>query len=83
MPPSLSAHIFFLGLLAATPLSAAVIGTSKPAESITPARIAALPPAERAAWTAYLERSQKQTQIDRATLAAERTSGTPEPPLPK
>jgi PelA/Pel-15E family pectate lyase len=42
-----------------------------------------LPAKDRAAWTAYLERSQKQTQIDKATLAAERTAGAPEPPLPK
>ncbi len=38
---------------------------------------------DRAAWTAYLERSQKQMQIDRSTLAAERTAGGPEPALPK
>jgi PelA/Pel-15E family pectate lyase len=80
--PSSSALFFLLGL-ASMPLSAAVIGTSKPAESITPARIALLPAKERAAWTAYLERSQKQMEVDRATLAAERTAGAPEPPLPK
>ena len=78
-----AARFFLLGLLAATPLSSAVIGTSKPAESITPARIALLPAKERAAWTAYLERSQKQMQIDRATLAQERTAGASEPPLPR
>src|ERR1700743_635430 len=78
-----SAQIFLLSLLAATPLSSAVIGMSKPAESITIARIATLPAKERAAWTAYLERSQKQMQIDKATLAAERTAGASEPPLPK
>jgi PelA/Pel-15E family pectate lyase len=82
MPIPSSARFFLLGLLATTPLSSAVIGTSKPAESITPARIALLPAKERAAWTAYLERSQKQMQIDRATLAEERTAGAPEPPLP-
>jgi PelA/Pel-15E family pectate lyase len=71
-----------LGLLVSTPLSSAVIGTSKPAESITPARIATLPAKDRAAWTAYLERSQKQMEVDRATLAAERAGG-PEPSLPK
>jgi PelA/Pel-15E family pectate lyase len=65
------------------PLFSAVIGTSKPAESITPSRIATMPAKERAAWTSYVERSQKQMQIDRATLAAERTPGAPEPPLPK
>ena len=78
-----SARIFLLSLLVATPLSSAVIGTSKPAESITAARVATLPVKERAAWTAYLERSQKQMQIDKATLAAERTTGAPESPLPK
>jgi len=83
MPLQFSSRFFLLALLAATPLSSAVIGTSKPAESITPARIAMLPAKDRAAWTAYLERSEKQMQIDRATLAAERTPGAPEPPLPK
>src|ERR1700743_3885875 len=78
-----SARIFLLSLLVATPLSSAVIGTSKPAESITAARIATLPAKDRAPWTAYLERSQKQMQVERATLAAERTAGSPEPPMPK
>jgi PelA/Pel-15E family pectate lyase len=78
----LSAPSLLLGLLVSTPLSSAVIGTSKPAESITPARIATLPAKDRAAWTGYLERSQKQMQVDRATLAAEREGG-PEPALPK
>ncbi|HXC96225.1 MAG TPA: pectate lyase [Edaphobacter sp.] len=77
------ARSFLFGLLISTPLSAAVIGTSKPAESITPDRIAALRQKDRAAWMAYLERSQKQQQTDRATLTAERVPGTPEPPLPK
>ena len=83
MPLHFSARFFLLSLLVATPLSSAVIGTSKPAESITPARIATLPAKDRAAWMAYLERSQKQMQVDKATLAAERTAGAPEPPLPK
>jgi PelA/Pel-15E family pectate lyase len=83
MPLHFSARSCLLGLLFATPLSSAVIGTSKPAESITVARIATLPAKDRTAWTAYLERSQKQMQIDRATLAAEHTAGSPEPPTPK
>jgi PelA/Pel-15E family pectate lyase len=83
MPLQSSARFCLLSLLVTTPLSSAVIGTSKPAESITPARIAILPAKDRAAWTAYLERSQKQMQIDRATFAAERTAGEPEPPTPK
>ena len=76
-------QLFVLSLLVATPLSSAVIGTSKPAESITAERIATLPKKDRAAWIAYLERSQKQRQADKATLAAEREPGIPEPPLPK
>jgi PelA/Pel-15E family pectate lyase len=70
-------------LLVFTPLHAAVIGISKPAESITAARIAHLPPKDRALWTVYLDRSQQQMRIDRTTLAAERILGAPEPPLPK
>ncbi len=46
-------------------------------------RIAELPAKDRAPWTAYLDRSQKQMRIDRAVLAAERTPGLPEPPQPK
>ena len=75
--------VLLASLLVFTPLYAAIIGTSKPAESITVERIAQLPAKDRAAWTAYLDRSQKQMGADRATLAAERTPGMPEPPMPK
>jgi PelA/Pel-15E family pectate lyase len=78
-----STRFLLLGLLVSAPLSAAVIGTSKPAESITAARIAALPKKNRGVWMAYLERSQKQMRVDRAALAAERTAGAPEPALPE
>lgn len=77
------ARLLLSCLLIAGSLHSAVIGTSKPAESITAERIAALPKKDQAAWMAYLERSQKQMQTDRATLAAERTPGAPEPPMPK
>ncbi|MEI9981268.1 MAG: pectate lyase [Edaphobacter sp.] len=80
---TLRSRVFSLCLLIAAPVYSAVIGTSKPAESITAARIAALPAKDRAAWMAYLERSQRQMQTDRAALAAERTPGGPEPPMPK
>jgi PelA/Pel-15E family pectate lyase len=83
MPVPSPAQFFLLGLLVASPLLSAVIGTSRPAESITAARIATLPAKERGAWTAYLERSAKQMQVDKATLAAERTASAPEPELPK
>lgn len=75
--------VLLASLLVFTPLYGAVIGVSKPAQSITAERIAKLPAKDRAAWTAYLERSQKQMRVDRASLAAERTPGTPEPPMPK
>ena len=83
MSSALRARLLLLSLLTAGPLHSAVIGTSKPAESITAERIAALPEKERAAWMAYLDRSQKQMEADRAALAAERTPGAPEPPMPK
>ena len=83
MPRQFFARLLLLGSLSATPLLSAVIGTSKAAESITPARIALLPKKDRAAWMAYLERSQKQMQADKNALAAERTPGAPEPPMPK
>jgi PelA/Pel-15E family pectate lyase len=78
-----SMRFLLLGLLVATPLSSAMIGTSTPAESITAARIDALPKKYRAVWMSYLARSQKQMQADRAALAAERLAGAPEPVMPK
>ncbi len=83
MPVPSPKRFLLLSLLVATPLPSAVIGTSKSAESVAPARIATLPAKNRAVWAAYLERSQKQRELDKATLAAERTAGTPEPALPK
>lgn len=38
---------------------------------LAPARVAALPPAQRAAWTAYLERSRADQARDRALIDAE------------
>ena len=62
-------------LLALAPFPAAVIGVSKPAESLTEARIATLPRAERAPWMAYLQRSEAQMRSDKAALAAECKAG--------
>jgi PelA/Pel-15E family pectate lyase len=75
-------QFLLFGVLAVTPVSSAVIGTSSPAKSITAARIAALPKKDRGLWTAYLARSQKQMQADRAALAAERMAGAPGPAMP-
>lgn len=55
-----------------SPALAAQIGTIPPAESLTPERVQALPPAQREAWVAYLARSDAQRAADRAALAAER-----------
>src|ERR1035438_9476662 len=57
--------------LSATCASAAVIGYSVAAQSITAERIAALPRAQQAAWRDYLARSVRQMQADRAFLQAE------------
>jgi len=52
-------------------LSAAVVGASTPAESLTAQRIATLPPKQQAAWMLYLDRSVRQMKADRAALDAE------------
>ena len=67
----------------ATGAAATIVGTNQPAEPITAARIAALPDAQRAAWQAYLERSEAQRLADRAALAAERKPGLVVPPPPQ
>ena len=65
-----------------TGFAAKVVGVSQPAPSLTQARIDQLPKAQRAAWTAYLQRSTAQEQADRAALAAERKGLTEIPPRP-
>ena len=82
MPLQFCMRFFVLGLLVAKPLSSAVIGTSRPAESITAARIATLPKKDRALWMAYLVRSEKQMHLDRAALTAEQMAGAVEPAMP-
>ncbi len=63
--------------------AANVIGMNKVAESLTAERIQKQAPAkERAAWMAYLKRSQEQMKTDRATLAAELKPGETAPPQP-
>ena len=54
---------------------AGVIGTMTPAQPVTPARIAALPANQQAAWRDYLARSQASMAADKAALAAERNGG--------
>jgi len=69
-------------MLTGMPAAAKVVGMNQPAESVTPARIATLPPAQRAAWSAYLARSQAAMRADKAALAAERKPGVPVPAAP-
>ncbi len=71
-----------LGVLSA-PLGAVVVGTSQPAESLSEARVKALPLLQRRDWQEYLKRSAAQEKADRAALAAERQGMTEIPPLPK
>src|SRR5580704_418460 len=79
-------NIYRLAVLAAVGcgvMHAAVIGTNKVAESLTVERIEKLDPAkDKAAWLAYLKRSQEQMRVDRATLAAELKPGEVAPPQP-
>jgi PelA/Pel-15E family pectate lyase len=75
-------RLLILACIFCAPASAAIIGINQPAPSITAERIAKLPPALRAAWRAYLTRSEAQRAADKAALAAERVPGTPVPPPP-
>jgi PelA/Pel-15E family pectate lyase len=72
-----------IGFLGVPALHASVVGMSKVADGLTPARIDALPARQRAAWQAYLERSEKQMAADHASLAAERKGMTEIPPVPR
>src|ERR1022692_2889291 len=67
----IQSRALFALTLSATCASAAVIGYSVAAQSITAERIAALPRAQQAAWRDYLARSVRQMQADRAFLEAE------------
>ena len=66
-----------------TVVHAAVIGKNQPAQSLTLERLSELPPAQRAAWAAYIKRSQAQMATDKATLAAELAPGQQPPPPPE
>ena len=64
------------------PAMSAVVGTNTPAPEVNATRLTELPAAQRAAWAAYIVRSHKQEQFDRATLAAELKPGETPPPAP-
>lgn len=78
-----SLFLLALCVAVASQLQATVVGVSQPAPSLTAARVAKLPAAQRAAWSAYLERSHQQEKRDRAALAAERKGLATIPPLPR
>ena len=66
---TLPALLVLLGLPAT--VSASVIGINVIARPLTRERIAALPKKDHKAWLDYLDRSEKQKQIDKQTLADE------------
>ncbi|HVM62243.1 MAG TPA: pectate lyase [Verrucomicrobiae bacterium] len=64
-------------------VSASVIGTNTPAESLTLERIATLPATQQPAWKNYLARSTQQLKTDHAVLETElREHGMKEPVIP-
>jgi len=66
-----SRTLAFVLLAGAVPAYASVVGTNQPAESITRARIAHLPRAERNSWLKYLRHSERQRQTDKDAFYAE------------
>lgn len=67
----------------ATPSLAKIIGASVAARPITADRITQLPAKDKAAWTAYLKRSQAQRAADKSALKAELAPGVTPPALPE
>lgn len=71
-----------LVLTVAAPAVAATIGVNTPARSLTLDRLKEVPASQRAAWAAYIKRSQAQMKADRDSLAAELKPGEAAPPPP-
>jgi PelA/Pel-15E family pectate lyase len=71
-------------LAVSSALSAAVVGTNPPSQSITAVRIALLPAAEQPGWQRYLERSQVLRARDQSVFAEElRAYNITVPTMPK
>lgn len=68
--------------VASATASSTIVGRSEPAAPLSAQRIAALPAPQRAAWLAYLRRSEQQEKLDRTTLQAERKGMKDVPPDP-
>ena len=79
MVRSIAAALAALALAVPSASPAKVIGQMVPAQPLTPARLTGLAEAERAAWMAYLNRSQALRAADKSALATERSklAGTP------
>jgi PelA/Pel-15E family pectate lyase len=75
-------RLLFVLAFAPGALLAAIIGHNTPAPEMSASRLAELPAAQRPAWRAYLERSERQMAFDRATLARELQPGDTVPPPP-
>jgi len=58
-------------VLAGVPTAASVVGTNPPSTPVTEQRIEALPHSQQAAWKAYLEKSNRQMEVDKDFLRAE------------
>jgi len=71
-----------LAVTATAPAIAGVIGRMTPPPSLTVDRLSVMPPADRAAWQAYIARSSTAMARDKAALAAERRglAAIPAPP---
>ncbi|MDN3921297.1 pectate lyase [Roseateles violae] len=74
--------LLLLSACLAGPVAAAVIGQNAPVPALSAERVAALPETQRAAWQAYLARSEQQRAADRAALAAERQALSEPVPAP-
>ncbi|WAC48314.1 pectate lyase [Asticcacaulis sp. SL142] len=77
-----SGAIPVIGMVFAAHATAAVIGVNTPATEVSVTRLSEVAEADRAAWSAYILRSEQQMTFDRATLAAELQPGEAAPPPP-
>ena len=76
--PLYASALFTLTFVSA---AASVVGTNPPSQPLTEQRIDGLPRAQQAVWKQYLEKSQRQMQVDKDSLQSElKKAGTAVPP---
>ena len=81
--PALFLLLVLLAALGFSPSSSAkVIGMNVIAKPLTRERIATLPKKQQKAWLEYLERSEKQKEVDKQTLAEEQKAAGNTHPKP-